>query len=522
MKKISYYLALIVVLGVGVVSFWIYQKYFKVEQKPIIAFQVVRGDIHEAVSVRGEVVSEKEFNFEFPFGGTIERIYVKEGQNVKAGDPLVKLETSELEIERTRLASVVAQSEAALKNLLIGAKEEDLSVSEARVASARVALADAEKTLLDASLSAYTQADDAVHNVADKFFSNARTVTPILNLVVYDAQQKTDLEKERASMELILSRWKANLPVDTVAIVERSATVKTDLGSVKTFLQNLAMVVNGLAVSDSVSQATLDAWKLSVSTSRAAIDTAVAAVTVAEEKVSAANAAYSLSLRELELKQSKPRSTDVVIAEAQVTQNKSALALIDEKIRKSTLRAPGDGVVKKVVLKEKEIFNPGMIALVFASSAYRVQADVSELDISKVRYTNGSEASVRLDAFPAVILKGKVVFIDPKEVVKNEDIYFRTNIFLDKQDGAIEIRSGMSADVVLYGVLKKNVLTVPELSIEKRGGVSYVKVAPGAKTKDEVNSADLVERQVTTGVSDGESVEILTGLTEGEVVVVSS
>lgn len=523
MKKISYYLALIVLLGVAVVSFWIYQKYFRVEQQSILAFQVVRGDLQEAVSVRGEVVSQKDFDLEFPFSGTIEQVYVKDGQKVKANDPLMKLKTNEFDIERGRLNAVLKQDNATLEKLLGGAQIEDIRVSEAKVAATSQALKDAENTLTDAVQTSFTQADDAVRNKADQFFSNPHASNATFTQDIADGQLKTNLGTERFALEPVFTEWSGELTSSSTTTIDMTATHTQEyLVQIKSFLLDLATAINSIGATGSITQTTLDSWKTNILTARTAVDASITAIVSAQEKVQSANSARALAQSELALKQSKPQSEDVVIAEAQIEQTKNMILAVDEKIRESTLRAPGDGIVKKVVLKEKEVFNPGMIALAFASSEYKVQADVSELDINKVHYADGSQALVRFDALPGKSFTGKVVFIEPKEVIKNEDIYFRTDIFLDNQEGIADLRSGMSADVVLYGALKKNVLTVPELAVEKRGGVSYVKVAPGATKKEDVRAGNLVEHTVTTGVSDGESVEILTGLNEGEVVVVSS
>lgn len=523
MKKISYYLLFIVLFGIGVVSFWIYQKYFKVETQSVIAFQVARGDLRETVSVRGEVLSQKEFELEFPFGGTVQNIFVKEGTKVKSGEPLIKLDTKELDLEHSRLSAVLAQAQASLSKLLSGAVPADLHVSETKVAAAEQSLKDTEKSLADTLTTSYTLTDDAIHNKADQFFDNPRTSSPIFNQTISDSQLQSSLGISRVQVETVLTEWKNLLPSGSSRALVDANKAEQNLNTMKSFLLDLATAINSTAGMGSVSQTTLDGWQTSVLTARTNVDSALTAVVIAEAKTRGAESALALAQSELALKKSAPQTEDVKIAEAKIDETNSALASIKEKILKSTLAAPGAGIVKKILLEEKEIFKPGTTALVFASTAYKIQADVSELDISKVRDTDGNSADVRFDAFPGKVFKGEVVFIEPKEIIKNEDVYFRTNIFVDVTSSTdTEVRSGMSADVVLYGALKKAVLTVPELAIEKKAGKVFVKIAPGATTKAEVDPKMLTEQEVTTGISDGESVEILSGLKEGDVVVVSS
>ncbi|MHB1118345.1 MAG: efflux RND transporter periplasmic adaptor subunit [Minisyncoccota bacterium] len=520
MKKISYYLIAGALCGGLVVSYWVYEKYFKVEQQSILVFQVLRGDVHESVKVRGEVVAQKEFDLEFPFAGTVERALVKEGQQVKEGDALLKLDTKELELEWARLHAVVLQSEAELAKLISGAVSEELQVSEAKVLSAEQTLLEAQKTLLDANSVAFTQADDAVHNKVDQFFNNPRTSAPSFIPFIVDSQLKTNLESNRVKAESMLALWKSSLPVDASVVLSQTETTKNNLTFIKSFLFDVSTAINNIGTSSTVSQATLDVWKASISTARTNVDTATTAFIAAEEKVRTAESSLALARSELVLKKSKPRNEDVTIAQSQIDQNKSALATIDEKIRKSTLRAPDAGIVKKIYSEEQETFNPGTSALLFASSGYKIRADISELDIGKVGYVNGNESLIRFDAFPEKTFKGKVVFIEPKEVVKDEDVYFRTDILLENHGEGI--RSGMTADVVLYGVLKKDALRIPELAIYKREGRSFVKVARGAERKEDVEEGMLEEAEIVTGISDGEFIEVVQGLNERDFVAVSS
>ena len=120
MKKISYYIIFLVVIGGALVSLWVYQKYFKEEVPNFLLFEVEIGDIQEVIKARGEVVSQKEFDLEFPFSGTIEKVFIKEGQWVNFGNPLMKLETIDFELEQRKLGASLTERRASFKKLLSG------------------------------------------------------------------------------------------------------------------------------------------------------------------------------------------------------------------------------------------------------------------------------------------------------------------------------------------------------------------------------------------------------------------
>ena len=195
MKKIFYYLLLLVFLGGAIVSFWIYQRYLKVEIPKLLTFTVVVGDIQEVVKVRGEVVAQKDFNLEFPFVGIVERIFVQEGQMVSQNDPLVKLETTDFELEIRKLNSVIIQSQANLDKLITGPTQEDIRVFETKVENAKASLEDAQKNLIDKLQDAYTRADDAVRGKADQLFSSPGSANPKLNSVFVENQNSIEWER---------------------------------------------------------------------------------------------------------------------------------------------------------------------------------------------------------------------------------------------------------------------------------------------------------------------------------------
>ena len=78
---------------------------------------------------------------------------------------------------------------------------------------------------------------------------------------------------------------------------------------------------------------------------------------------------------------------------------------------------------------------------------------------------------------------------------------------------SITLKQGLSATVSIISQQKDNVLYVPSRAITRQGAIQTVKV---------VNGTAIETRTVTTGMTDGTSTEILTGLTEGEQITYST
>lgn len=520
MRKISYYIIALVVAGLALASFWVYQKYFKTEQAPFLYFTVERGDVQEAVKVRAEVAAQKEFELEFPFSGTIERIYVKEGGIVSKGQRLMSLDTNDFEIEADGLTAVVAQRKADLAKLRAGATSEDINVSVAQLAGAQVGLNESRKNMVDKIQDAYTKSDDAVRGKTDQLFSNPRSANPDLNITA-EQGAKNNLNMRRFAIESTLNAWSGSLVNlnDSVELSPFSSTAKSNLAIISDYLNDLSLVLSNMTPGGIFTQAAIDGYRADVSSARTNINTALANLTAAEEKLKLAEVNVTLYENQLALKRASARSEDITIAQTRIQEAESQLNAIREKIRKSVLSAPASGKVSKIHYEEGEVFRPGQSAISLITVAYKLQADVSELDISKVKSSNGAGVIVELDAFPGEQFRGEVLSIDAKEVIKTEDKYYRVNILFDAPEK--EVRSGMSADATILSIKKKNVLRVSELAIYNDGKQKYVKaLLPGLT---EAESEESLERaDVKTGITDGEFIEIISGISEGRIVAVTA
>lgn len=590
MRKISYYLIFIVIIGGILVVFWISQKYFSKEEPDFLLFNVEKGSIQEAVKVRGKIVPKKEFDMEFSFSGIIDEIFVEQGQEVKKDSPLIRMETTDYELEIKKLQSQVAQAQsnkegaqaqlqqyqaaldvqqAKLDELTRGTRQEEIQIAKTRVLNAQRAVKDAEINLkniqdkadvdlsnayldvLDILHDAYTKADSVLHKQLDALFDNDNTDNPRLTFQSSYTQAKIDTESQRVIVGDKIKDFKQELDIlsgsDFPALDSVLVNAENYLTITRAFLNRLNDVVNNAV---GVSESTLSAYKSNVNTSRTNINTAISNVSnqkqvVAAQKITNRNNiasaefivndfenALSLVQDELTLKQAGATNEQISAQEAQVEQAKanvasqrkqikqfeSSIAVIfaqieiaKRKIQKSTLYAPMDSRVVQIFLEKQELFSPGKFAISLFASGYKIQADVSELEIGKIREVDGNDVLIKLDAFPALEFNGRVISIEPKEVVKQGDRYYRVNVYL--QEDIENIRSGMSADLIINIFFKDNVLKVPEFTVYQKNNKKFVKVLEQDLQK---------ETEIQTGISDGEYIEVTAGLEQGQVIVVSA
>ena len=508
MGRVSRTIVGITVVCVLITGAWVYTKYLRPDVSEDILATVTRMDLTELVTEQAELVSDAEYTLGFSIPGRVATVFVKEGDIVDAGAPLMALDTAELEFERRRLEAVRAAREAALSKLLAGLTREERAVLEAERMRRDTALADAETAERLSIQSAYTALDTAVRGT-DIFFSNPTSGAPLLSFEVADSDLKNRVLASRVQLGVVLSDARARAQALADTTPEGAATrMLDDARRVSAYLDECYRAL-GSAVSSSVPQVTLDAWRTSVAVSRAAVNEASTALALASAARSGADEALKLAEKEWSAKTAPARAEDIAAARAAIREAENAALGMGEKIRAATIRAPQLGTVTHVEHRVGESYQVGERAVALTSRTPHLESEISELDIARIQ--TGMPATARFDALPGVTVSGIVTFIDPQRIEKDDDTFYVVHVVLSNASSAL--RPGMTADLKIRVSDKPAVLTVPEYAPFQREGVWYVFRRDAAGTQ---------ETQVELGITDGERREIRAGLSEGDTVVVPS
>lgn len=132
---------------------------------------------------------------------------------------------------------------------------------------------------------------------------------------------------------------------------------------------------------------------------------------------------------------------------------------------------------------------------------------VDELDINSVEL--GQEATVELDAIENEIFTGEVTAIGDTASASGGVAKYTVSLSIPKDD---RMKQGMNASATITIDSRENVVTIPVNALQEEGSKVFVYT----EQDDEGNLSG--EKEVTTGLSDGTTVEITDGLEEGETV----
>lgn len=169
----------------------------------------------------------------------------------------------------------------------------------------------------------------------------------------------------------------------------------------------------------------------------------------------------------------------------------------------TTLRAPLDGVVVAKPVEVGNLAAPGVPLVTLEEERYRLEVVVEESHLQKIRL--GQRATVEIDALEAEVA-GTVA-----EVVPAADPASRTFVVKVELPPHPGLRSGLFGRA-RFVVGERSVLAVPRAALVQRGQLQSVYVVE----PDGVARMRLVK----SGRTLGERIEILSGLAEGERVVV--
>ncbi|KAB2878894.1 efflux RND transporter periplasmic adaptor subunit [bacterium] len=173
---------------------------------------------------------------------------------------------------------------------------------------------------------------------------------------------------------------------------------------------------------------------------------------------------------------------------------------------------PIKGYVIKKIAQEGDMAVPGMPLLIIEDmTTLKINTRVPETEVHL--FKKGDRVKVHIDALPETELTGKVDQINPGGNPASRQ--FEVKVTLDGVSNAHRqaIKSGMYARVILEKGFTKSVL-IPENILIRRGQLEGVFVI------SDNNTAML--RWIRTGNQNGDRIEILSGLQDGEKIVITS
>ena len=183
---------------------------------------------------------------------------------------------------------------------------------------------------------------------------------------------------------------------------------------------------------------------------------------------------------------------------------------------KTEIMAAFDGTVVDIPVKENDQlstfdYSSRTAVHLVDTRTIKMTGIIDEIDITKVKV--GQNAILTVDALPGQKLNGHVTFVSPFGTLMTGVVNFPVEIYLDPLEG-VELRGGLTATADIIIGQRENVLMVPNRAVKGLAGDYWVDVV-----KDP-SSATTEKRTVKIGMQNKKLTEIVSGLKEGEQVLI--
>ncbi len=332
-----------------------------------------------------------------------------------------------------------------------------------------------------------------------------------------------------------------NSALSTDHALEASQVISTNTGYLNAVngASSAAAAVTSAQQSLDAAEARLDAAEDGPSSADqeaadAAVVAAEAAQTAAAEKLNAVNegateyqlstarAAFDSVYTALAAAQAKrdqayrgPKANTIEQARAAVRTAALQVEAAQIRIKNAQIIAPFAGVVGTVNAKAGEFFAPaaaaGAAIVLLTPDRLQLKMDVGETDYANLK--TGQAGGVLFDSIPGKIYPFVIAEIGLSPSVTQGVVTYQVKASLILPADAPKPAPGMNARGQIITDSKPDLLVVPPRAIRKSGTDQVVDVR---------RDGSIVEQVVTTGASDSGQIEIVTGLVEGEVVVVAA
>lgn len=441
----------------------------------------------------GTVTSTSEATIRAESSGKLTRVYKKLGDNVVAGQVIAEFENSG---ERASVLQAEGSYDAA---------KAARDIARINSGTTNSSLLDAKTSALNTLGNAFNVLDDAIRVKTDGAYTDPRTDEAKFAVLVPDSALTLKLEAKRKSIETMLvarDAYNRTLTIES-DLLKEFTVMQTELQIVKTYLDDMATAYSKALPDTVYSQAAIDAGKSSVSASRSAVSGTIASVAQARTSLNA-----SIAANEVAGTTSGGSTGSQAAADANVKQAEGAYNAALSRLEKTIIRSPISGTLNSLSINTGDFISAFTeVAVVSNNGALEVVSYVTEDDAKRIAVGN----NVTIDNSSKGVITRIASAIDPrtKKIEVRVGITEKVSTLVNGQSVRITVTKSTQTVTATSGPI-----TIP---------LSALKLTPnGAFVFTLSATSSLVAIPVTEGAILGEEIQVLSGLSGSETIVIDA
>ncbi len=543
----------IVILVVAAAGYKVYTSLTSTSgETQYVTASVARDTVVVSVTGSGQVSASNQVDVKSKVSGTVTVVSAVQGQSLKAGTLIAQMDARQAQKSVRDARASLETAQLSLEKLTQSASELSLLQAENTLAQAKQSQQNAQSDLVKSYDDGYNAVSNAfsglptvMAGLVDMFFNSTidRTVWNVdwyanisvswdLDALQYKNDFLSKYQSARKTYDALFERYKSiGRNADTATIesliydtyettVAISDTVKA-ANNYLDFVQDLMKQHNVTSPSAmSTHQSSLDSFTSTVNSHLSALYSA--SQSIEDFKQAIVNAGRSVAEKTASLADLKAGADplDVKSQELAITQRRNALLDAQEALADYYIRAPFDGVIATVDVQKGDSVSGGTIAT-FITKQQLAEVSLNEVDVAKVKV--GQRATLTFDAVPDLSITGTVASVDTVGTVTQGVVNYTVKVGFDTQDE--RIKPGMSVSAAIVTDVVQNVLVVPNSAVKSRNGTFYVEVfddgvAVATSGQEFPSLVPPREQTVEIGLANDTVTEIISGLSEGDKVVV--
>jgi HlyD family secretion protein len=455
-------------------------------------------DLQSTFEATGTLEAPLNVKISAKVSGRVNYLQVHEGDRVRQGQVLVRIDSSQVEADVQQQQANVSEAQYRLAQALINEAPTNVNVTtQIKQQAAGVVSAKADFAQASESLTAQVSAAEATVIDIQGRVDNAQAA--IGNAKAEIASAQATLENAQIRRDRVLELYKQGFIA--------------------------AQDVDDAKAAVSVQQAALEATQSKLRSAEAARDSAVAQKRVAEQQVKIirtkgeadveaarqklAQAAASLEYAQANTAQNPAYKQGLAALKASVKAAQAALASARARRADTVLTSPLDGSVTGRYVDPGGMASAGqpLLAVEFFK---QIWVSIAVPDAVSARIHLSQPVTVWFDALPGRSLTASVIQVNPSADPQGRQ--FTVRAIMSNTAGLL--RPGMFAHASLVTEKVSGAITVPREAIETDEAGEYAMV---------VDSQSVAHRRpVTTGLADAQSMAVTQGLQAGEKVITIS
>ena len=513
----------------------------------------VRDNVQQTVEISGTVVSEEQKTYFSPVNAKVDTAALKEGETVKAGTSLIEFDQKDLEREAKKADLNVEPGKLDMKNTLnksdkavqkqqnaagdAASLKQQVAAQENYIASlkARISQANSNAQAASSKAAAKKQADAAAAQEAQqqeiqREYAQAQTTYQYETLPAYQNQlnalnnemnqAQSDYNQAENSYQMAFQAWSADQSDNNENALEIAEQMRSEAQityqNAKTAYEDYkAQKPAAPVMSDFTGEADIVSDGTSADVSFSTDDTAVTADTTAlENELEKASNNLAELQSELSSKEAAAEADTGAVTEEEkekmeITNNLSELDQMSAQelveAAKKGIKADFNGVVTKVSVVEGATATQGMELFTLQNTdKVDVNVNVSKYDYDKVKEGQSADITIAGKTY-----EGEVTSIS-HVATQNEKGASLISADIRIKNPDEDIFLGVDAKVTIHAEEADNVVVLPSevVNIGKEGSFCYV-----------LENGVITKKDITTGISSDEYVEVLDGIEEGDEVI---